>query len=152
MENGKKIFFLILLIGSFWGNFLGCSCALAATVPTPTPALPPTPPAVVPQPVDFGVCTKFFKLDSQKLFYLTLASVNANRFIINEIQSKNGYVVFSVGQKKFLASVIKIDAQNSMLKITPCDNVYYFPIGITQNMFKYVELNFNTPIAKLPLL
>ena len=160
----KRRFFLSLLIGFF----LGRSCAFSATAPIPKnindlypplkTTLPPissihsVPSPVVPQPVDFGVCNKFFKLDSQKLFYLTLAGVNANRFVINEIQSKSGYVLFSVGQKQFLASIINIDAKNSMLKITPCNNIYYFPIGVVQNMFKYIDLNINTPIEKLSIL
>jgi len=109
-------------------------------------------PPVEPQPVDFGHCSSFFKLDSPRLFYLTLASVNANRFKIDEIQSKSGYVLFTVAQRQFLASVISIDSKTSMLKITPCNNVYYFPIGIVQNMFKYIELNINTPIEKLVVL
>lgn len=112
----------------------------------------PVPSPVQPQPIDFGVCNKFFKLDSQKLFYLTLAGINANRFEINEIQSKSGYVIFSVSKRQFLASVINIDYKNSMLKITPCNNIYYFPIGIVQNMFKYIELNISTPIEKLSVL
>lgn len=107
---------------------------------------------VQPQPVNFGICNKYFKLDGQKLFYLTLAGANANRFQILEIQSKSGYVIFSVAQTQFLASVINIDSKNSMLKITPCSNVYYFPVGIVQNMFKYIELNANTPIEKLVIL
>lgn len=121
---------------------------LKTTLPMTTPA--PSP--VQPQPVDFGVCSKFFRLDSQKLLYLTLAGVNANRFRIDEIQSKSGYVLFTVAQRQYLASIINIDAKNSMLKITPCNNVYYFPIGIVQNMFKYVELNTSTPVEKLSVL
>ncbi len=105
--------------------------------------------AVQPQPVDFTVCNKFFKINSQKLFYLTLASVNANRFEIIEIQSKSNYILFSVVKRYFLARVINIDTKNSMLKITPCDNIYFFPVGIVQNIFKYIELNINTPIQQL---
>jgi hypothetical protein len=156
----EKTFLLILLILCF----LGHGCAEGTTVPSATskvayptlkttlPMISPTLPPVQPQPVEFCSCNKFFKFDSQKLFYLTLAGVNANRFTINEIQSKSGYILFSVGQKQFLARVINIDAKNSMLKITPCDNIYFFPIGIVQNMFKYVELNANTPVEKLSIL
>lgn len=145
--------------------FLGCGCAFGSTMPgekinnidakypplkTTLPMTnAPVPPAVQPQPVDFGVCSKSFKIDSQKLFYLTLAGAGANRFTINEIQSKSGYVLFSVAQRQFLASVINVDSKNSILKITPCNNIYYFPIGIVQNMFKYIELNINAPVAKL---
>ncbi len=118
------------------------------TAPQPIATAAPT----QPQPIDFGLCSKFFKMDKQKLFYLTLASVNANRFEIKEIQSKSGYILFTAGQRPFLASIIKVDAKNSMLKITPCNNVYFFPVGIAQNMFKYIELNANTPVEKLTIL
>ena len=107
---------------------------------------------VQPQAVDFVVCTKFYKIDCQKLFYLTLAGINANRFSISEIKSLTGYVVFTAAQNQFLAMIIKVDDQNSMLKIIPCNNTYYFPVGIVQNMFKYVELNINLPIEKLSIL
>ena len=106
-------------------------------------------PQIIPQSIDFNICNRTFKLDTQRLFYLTLASVNANRFRIDEIKSKSGYILFSVAEKQFLASIIQIDAKNSMLKITPCNNIYYFPSGIVQNMFKYIELNANLPIQKL---
>lgn len=142
----KKTLLLILFVLGLYGR----SCAFGATAPIQTSPTASSP--VQPQPVDFGTCFKYFRMDSQKLFYLTLASINANRFKIDEIQSKSGYVLFSVAQKHFLASVITIDAKNSMLKITPCNNIYYFPAGIVQNMFKYIELNFNTPIEKLSIL
>lgn len=123
--------------------------AMKTTLPMVTPSVTQTSAPVQPQPVDFANCNKFFKFDSQKLFYLTLAAVNANRFTIKEIQSKSGYVLFSVGQKQFLAKVIHIDSKNSMLKITPTNNTYFFPVGIVQNMFKYIELNANITVEKL---
>lgn len=143
----KRISKLLLVLAVFCYIF---TPAHANSVPIQP--LPPQPSAVTPQPVDFASCTKFFKMDSQKLFYLTLAGVNANRFKIDEIQSKCGYVLFSVSQKQFLATIVTVDSKNSMLKITPCNNVYYFPVGIVQNMFKYVELNVNTPVTQLSVL
>lgn len=150
----KKSIFLILslLIGLFFitGNSIFAQ-ETKVTPPKPVPpkSAPPIPPAVAPQKVDFNICNKFFKLNNQKLFYLTLSGINANRFQIDEIQTKSGYILFTAAKKQFLASVIIVDPKNSMLKITPCDNYYYFPIGIVQNMYKYIELNMNTPIEKL---
>lgn len=171
MKKNYLLLFIILF-------FLGRGCAFGASAPLQTidadfknikpistitsnpptnviktaPQLVTTAAPTQPQPIDFGLCSRFFKMDKQKLFYLTLASVNANRFEIKEIQSKSGYILFTVGQRPFLASIIKVDAKNSMLKITPCNNVYFFPIGIVQNMFKYIELNTNTPVEKLSVL
>ena len=93
------------------------------------------------QDVPFEQCTKIFDIDAENLFYLTIASVNANRFKIEEIQSKTGYILFNAVNKDFLASVIKIDSKKSILKITPTNNVYYFPPGIVLNLFRYIELN-----------
>lgn len=146
MRKAKIRFFLIFLIICF----LSCTGVFATSAPIQP--IPPQPSPVEPQPVDFFCCNKFFKMNSQKLFYLTLASINANRFKIDEIQTKCGYILFTVSQKQFLASVINVDSKNSMLKITPCNNIYYFPIGVVQNVFKYIELNINTPISSLSVL
>lgn len=145
-----------LIILSLICLFTGCASALGASAPiqpiTMAPGISTVPPAIVPQSVSFENCYKYYKMDSQRLFYLTLAGVNANRFRIDEIQSKSGYVLFTIAKKQFLANVITIDSKNSLLKITPCDNTYFFPIGIVQNMFKYIELNVGTPIEKLIVL
>ena len=93
------------------------------------------------QNVPFEYCTKFFNTDAESLFYLTIASINANRFRIDEIQSKTGYVLFNAVNKEFLASIIKIDNKHSLLKVTPTNNVYYFQPGIVLNLFKYIEIN-----------
>lgn len=150
---------LLVLCFGYTGAFGACApinysaAANSSATAVPPKAAPSSPPAQTqPQPVDFGACSKFFKMDSKKLFYLTLASVNANRFEIKEIQSKSGYIIFTAAQKQFLASIISVDVKNSLLKITPCNNVYFFPVGIVQNMFKYIELNFNTPVEKLSVL
>ena len=151
----KNRFFLIFII-----LFFSLAAASAETLPETITDIKPISelgkqtslPATVPQNVDFLNCTKFFKLDNQKLFYLTLSAISANRFHIDEIQAKSSYVLFSAAKKQFLAGVITIDNQTSMLKITPCDNSYIFPIGIVQNVFRYIELNFNTPIEKLRVL
>lgn len=141
---------LFLVLSAFT---IGCKPSLAAVQPPmtkpPTVSQAPATSPVQPQVVEVENCNKIFKLSVQKLFYLTLAGINANRFTIDEIQSKSGYVLFSVGQRQFFASVIKINPQYSLLKITPCNSNYYFPIGIVQNMFRYIELNMDTPIEKL---
>jgi hypothetical protein len=78
---------------------------------------------------------------AEKLFYLSAASLGAIKFRTDEIQSKNGYILFTTGGKQFLASVTGIDKTHAILKITPTDNLYYFPPLVTTNLFKYIELN-----------
>ena len=110
------------------------------------------PPAslVTPQTVSFDICTKNYNLTAEKLFYLSIASAKANRFTIDEIQSKTGYILFTVSGKQYLASVIKEGANSSQLKITPTNNNYFFAPGIVLNFFKYIDLNLNTQLITLP--
>ena len=101
-----------------------------------------------PQNIKFEDCTKMFPVNKEKLFYLTLGAITANEFAVDEIQSNNGYIIFSAANNKYLATVASIDANNSILKITPCNNTYVFPPGVILGMFKYVGMNINIEINK----
>ena len=107
---------------------------------------PEQPPITVPQNIAFENCTKMFGVNKEKLFYLTLGAISANRFEVEEIQTTNGYIIFTAAKNKYLATVSGIDSANSILKITPCNNIYFFPPGILINMYKYIDLNLNTEI------
>ncbi len=101
------------------------------------------------QNVKYQDCIKVFNTDNVHLLYLTIASVNANRFKIDEIQSRNGYVLFTAAGKQFLASISNVNTNQGMLKITPTDDNYYFQPGVVLNIFKYIELNLNTKLETL---
>lgn len=103
-----------------------------------------------PQTVAYDNCTKTYYISAEKLFYLTLASISANRFEIKEMQSKTGYILFKAANKEFLASVVYFGLNKSMLKITPTNNNYYFAPGIVYNIFKYIDLNYEKPIEEIP--
>lgn len=104
---------------------------------------------VTPQTVEFKTCTRSYILPAEKLFYMSIASANANRFNIEEIQSKTGYILFTAAGKQYLASVVKIDSTHSQLKITPTNNNYFFAPGIVLNFFRYIDLNGATPQVTL---
>ena len=101
------------------------------------------------QNVKYQDCIKVFNTDNVHLLYLTIASVNANRFKIDEIQSRNGYVLFTAAGKQFLASISNVNTNQGMLKITPTDDNYYFQPGVVLNIFKYIELNLNTKLETI---
>ena len=79
---------------------------------------------ITPQNVNFNICTRTYILPQDKLFYMAIASANANNFDVEEIQSKTGYILFTAVNKQYLASVVKVDEKHSMLKITPTNNNY----------------------------
>lgn len=104
---------------------------------------------VTPQNVDYNLCTRNYILTPEKLFYMAIASINANRFTIDEIQSKTGYILFTAVGCQYLASVVKVDSSKSMLRITPTSNNYFFAPGIVLNVFRYIDLNGATPVYNL---
>ena len=74
---------------------------------------------VTPQNVDFKLCTRTYVMPAEKLFYMAIASAKENKFAVDEIQSKTGYILFTAAGKQYLASVVRIDDTKTMLKITP---------------------------------
>ncbi|MBO8430795.1 hypothetical protein IAC76_05355 [Spirochaetes bacterium] len=137
----------------------GCISILPASVngeeiysPQPQIFEPSISTLVTPQNMAFDDCTKEYNMNQEKLYYLTIAAINENRFEIEELQSKTGYILFKAVNKEFLATVVKLGVNKSMLKITPTNNNYYFAPGIVLNIFKYIDLNLNeniTPIKKI---
>ena len=107
---------------------------------------------VTPQNVDYNLCTRNYILTPEKLFYMAIASINANRFTIDEIQSKTGYILFTAVGRQYLASVVKVDSSKSMLRITPTSNNYFFAPGIVLNVFRYIDLNGATPVYNLTII
>lgn len=104
---------------------------------------------VTPQNVDFKLCTRTYVMPAEKLFYMAIASAKENKFTVDEIQSKTGYILFTAAGKQYLASVVKVDDTKTMLKITPTNNNYFFAPGIVLNFFRYIDLNGATPLAEL---
>ena len=105
-----------------------------------------TPPITQPQNILFQNCTKMFSLNKEKLFYLTLSSISANKFSVDEIQTENGYIIFTAAKNKYLATISGVDADNAILKITPCNDIYFFPPGVYIGIFKYIDMNLNMEI------
>ena len=93
------------------------------------------------QNVNFEDCYKIYPINKEALFNLVLCGISANKFNVEEIQTSSGYIIFTAAKKQYLATICEVDNNNSMLKITPCNNVYIFQPGIVLNMFKYIDLN-----------
>lgn len=132
MERIIKLFILIITIG-----FVAQSVSAAAA-----PSAPQTyNPYGAPGKVTLPQCIKTFNAGYEKLFFLTEAAIANNNFNVEELQSQGGYIVFSAGSYKFLATVISFGTNKAILKITPCNNNYTFPPLIIRNVFRYIEAN-----------
>lgn len=96
-------------------------------------------------------CIRLYKLPFEKLFYLALSSANANKFEIVDMQSRNGYLIFTDGSREYLLTVLKKDNNFTFLKLSPCDNNYYFSPTIPFKIFNYIDLHFNAEIKELKI-
>lgn len=130
---------IILLLAVFL--FTGCSVNAEETVDLSA--------LLQAQNVKYQDCIKVFNTDNVHLLHLTVASINANKFKIDEIQSRTGFVLFTAVGKQFLASISNVNTNQGMLKITPVDDNYYFQLGIVANIFKYIELNLNIKLETI---
>lgn len=95
----------------------------------------------MPNAIPLEQCQKRYPVTSEKLFYSTLSSITDSNFKIVEIQSTKGYISFDVWGREFLAMIAKIDDTNSMIKITPMNNSYYFSPWIIQRLFANLKLD-----------
>ena len=103
---------------------------------------PPQPPVVTAQNIPFENCTRMFTgVNKENLFMLTLSAISANKYTVEEIQTKYGYIIFTALKNKYLATVAGIDNNNSILKITPCNDIYFFQASILSNIYRYIDEN-----------
>ena len=134
MERVKKNLYIVLTF-----SLLLFLPACAEENPQ-TPVQNSAPAVNTPQNVNFSNCIRTFGINYEKLFLLTEAAIASNNFQVEELQTQGGYIVFSVAQYKFLATVMAF-GNKAILKITPCNNNYTFPPVIVRNIFKYIEVN-----------
>lgn len=94
-------------------------------------------------------CIRLYKLPFGKMFMLALSSVNAANYEILEMQSRNGYIIFKAEGREFLLDILAKNKSYTYLKITPCDNNYYFNPKIPVKIFNGVALHFNDDIKEI---
>ena len=99
--------------------------------------------------VSFSACQKTFVKQSEPFFYVVLSALAKNNYKVEEIQSKNGLIIFKVYNKEFLANITKVDFKTTLLKLTPADNNYAFQYSIVENIFKTIEEDLYKDIYKL---
>ena len=99
--------------------------------------------------VPFSTCQRSFIKQSEPFFYIVLSSLAKNNYKIEEIQSKNGLIIFKAYNKEFLANITKVDFKTTLLKITPADNNYNFSYSLIENLFKTIDSDLYQDIYKL---
>lgn len=128
----KKLIFLAIFL-----FISGLAYADTATTQQPVPL------------VQFSECNRSYAKPAEPVFYIVLSAIAKNGYKVNEIQSKNGLILFSAGNKEFFVNITQIDGQTALVKITPADNNYSFQYSLLDNIFQTVASDLNKNIYKL---
>lgn len=137
----KKIIFIILVFCCFnIGQAALCEDILEATYAQNAAEY-----------TNYKNCIRLYKLPYEKLYYLALSSIPASKFEIVEMQSRNGYIIFQTDNREFLLSIFKKDKNYTFIRLTPCDNNYYFSPSIVTKIFNYIDIHFNEEVKQLKM-
>ncbi|MGN0197622.1 MAG: hypothetical protein ACI4B8_06470 [Candidatus Gastranaerophilaceae bacterium] len=86
-------------------------------------------------------CSDTIGMNSEQLFYLTLAALNKMNYKITEVQSKTGTVLFQAYSREFLITIADKGANSTFIKILPADSNYSFSPALVQNIFGFLKAN-----------
>lgn len=92
-------------------------------------------------------CYKIYPVDADNLFMSSLNVLsNSDKFEISEIQTKNGYILFSVGSKYYLLTVTKRYKNQSEIKILPQNSDYSQGSVIATTIFTLLDEEIKKPM------
>lgn len=86
-------------------------------------------------------CCETINMNSEQLFYLTLAALNKMNYKIKEVQSKTGTVLFQAASREFLVTIANQDGNHTFIKILPADSNYAFSPVMIQSIFSFLKSN-----------
>lgn len=121
---------------------------IAANIPSVTVS-PNNNVVTIPQPVKASLsqCYDTVSMNSEQLFYLTMAALNNMNYKIKEVQSKTGTILFQAYSREFLITIADKGANRTFIKILPTDSNYGFSPALVQNIFGFLKANASaTPI------
>ena len=92
---------------------------------------------------------KIFPKNPDELFLEAISALNQSRFEISEIQSQNGYILFSAGSKFYLLTVTKKYQNQTEIKILPQNSDFSISEEIAKQVFSLIEAKIKTRPLKL---
>ncbi|MBR2068862.1 MAG: hypothetical protein IJ877_03775 [Candidatus Gastranaerophilales bacterium] len=101
-------------------------------------------------PVNAGVldeCYKIYSVDADNLYMSALNVLSSNgRFEISEIQTKNGYILFSTGSKYYLLTVTRRYKNQSEVKVLPQNSDYSQGSSVASAIFNLLDSEIKKPM------
>lgn|SRR5574344_1471231 len=96
--------------------------------------------------VPYESCYKYYNTDREQLFFAIMAAISNSNFRIKEIQSQNGYILFDIWDREFLATVSNRTKNSAFVKITPANGNYFFSPWIIKRIFTNTDYILNSTI------
>lgn len=97
-----------------------------------------------------GVLQKSYKIypkDADNMFMFALNAISSdNKFNISEIQTKNGYILFTSGSKYYLLTVTKRFKNQSEVKILPQNSDFTLGSETAQTVFNLIDSEIKKPM------
>ena len=92
-------------------------------------------------------CYKIYPVDADNLFMSALNVLSSsNKFEISEIQTKNGYIPFSTGNKYYLLTVTRRYKNQSEVKVLPQNSDYSQGSNVATSIFNLINEDIKTPM------
>ena len=86
-------------------------------------------------------CYKIYSVDADNLFMSAISAINqSNKYQISEIQTKNGYILFTHGNKYYLLTLTKRYKNQTEIKILPQNSDYSQGAGVANNIFNLIDI------------
>ena len=92
-------------------------------------------------------CYKIYSIDADNLFMASLNVLSSsNKYQISEIQTKNGYILFSTGNKYYLLTVTRRYKNQSEVKILPQNSDYSQGSTVATTIFNLLDAEVKNPM------
>ena len=90
---------------------------------------------------------KIYPKDADSLFMYALDAISSDyRYNIFEIQTKNGYILFTNGSKYYLLTVTKRYQNQSEVKVMPRNSDFSLGYETAQNIFALIDNEIKKPM------
>jgi len=95
-------------------------------------------------------CYKIYPKDADTLFMSAISAIASNsKFEISEIQTKNGYILFSYGAKYYLLTLTKRYKNQTEIKVLPQNSEYNQGSMVTQTIFSLIDNELKKPMEQI---
>lgn len=95
-------------------------------------------------------CYKIYPKEADSLFLSAISAIGgSNLYTISEIQSKNGYILFSYGSKYYLLTLTKRYQNQTEIKVLPQNSEFSEGDSVAKNVFNLIDSKLKTPMEQV---